>query len=138
MDKLGSRSDRCLFVGYPKESKGYYFYLPEEQKLFVSLRAIFLENEFLGEETGAAKVELSEVQQVEEPAHFSDNIEPDLIRSNLEPIEVSIRRSIGYRINQIDTTISWSGTAIPLNSMRTMRIRSLIWMQCRGQTLRNG
>ena len=29
-DKLGPKSDRCLFVGYPKESKGYYFYLPEE------------------------------------------------------------------------------------------------------------
>ena len=25
-NKLGPRSDKCLFVGYPKESKGYYFY----------------------------------------------------------------------------------------------------------------
>ena len=29
-DKLGPRSDRCLFVGYPKESKGYFFYMPVE------------------------------------------------------------------------------------------------------------
>ena len=50
------------FVGYPKEFKGYYFYLPEEQKLFVSLRTIFLEKEFLGGGTGATKVELSKVQ----------------------------------------------------------------------------
>ena len=32
IDKLGQRSDKCLFVGYPKESKGYYFYLPEKQE----------------------------------------------------------------------------------------------------------
>ena len=61
--------------------------------MFVSLRAIFLEKEFLSEGTVAAKVELSEVQQVEESTHLNDNTEPDLIRSNVEPIEVSIRRS---------------------------------------------
>ena len=61
-DKLGPKSDRCLFVGYPKESKGYYFYLPEEQKLFVGLRATFLKKEFLGKGTIASKIELSEVQ----------------------------------------------------------------------------
>ena len=25
-DKLGAKSDKCLFVGYPKETLGYYFY----------------------------------------------------------------------------------------------------------------
>ena len=24
-DKLASKYDKCLFVGYPKETKGYYF-----------------------------------------------------------------------------------------------------------------
>ena len=59
-DKLGPRSDKCHFIGYPKESKGYYFYNTEEQKLFVSVRATFLEKEYL---TGSAKanVELSKV-----------------------------------------------------------------------------
>ena len=61
-DKLGARSDRCLFVGYPKETKGYYFYHPSEQKLFVGLRAIFLEKEFLGEGTVASKVDFGEIQ----------------------------------------------------------------------------
>ena len=60
-DKLGPRSDRCLFIGYPKKSKGYYFYLEDEQKVFVALRAIFLEKEFLGEGTVASKIELGEV-----------------------------------------------------------------------------
>ena len=33
-DKLGPRSDKCYFIGYPKETKGYYFYLVDEQKVF--------------------------------------------------------------------------------------------------------
>ena len=35
-DKLGHRSDKYLFIGYPKETKGYYFYLSDEQKVFIS------------------------------------------------------------------------------------------------------
>ena len=30
IDKLGPRSDKCLFVRYSKEIKGYYFYLADE------------------------------------------------------------------------------------------------------------
>ena len=94
IDKLGPRSDKCLFISYPKESKGYYFYLPEEQKLFIRLRAIFLEKEFLSEGTIASKIELNEVQSIEEPTQSSKLIESDLTRSNLEPIvEISLKRS---------------------------------------------
>ncbi|KAL0288030.1 UNVERIFIED_CONTAM: Retrovirus-related Pol polyprotein from transposon TNT 1-94 [Sesamum calycinum] len=42
-DKLDSRSSLCRFIGYPKETAGYYFYDPTEQKVFVSRNAVFLE-----------------------------------------------------------------------------------------------
>ncbi|KAL0434658.1 UNVERIFIED_CONTAM: hypothetical protein Sradi_0173700 [Sesamum radiatum] len=45
-DKLDSRSSLCRFVGYPKETVGYYFYDPAEQKVFVSWNAVFLEKDF--------------------------------------------------------------------------------------------
>ena len=32
-DKLEAKSDKCYFVGYPKETMGYYFYHPLEQKV---------------------------------------------------------------------------------------------------------
>ena len=41
LDKLGAKSEKCLFVGYPKETRGYYFYNPSEQKVFVSKHATF-------------------------------------------------------------------------------------------------
>ncbi|KAL0378462.1 UNVERIFIED_CONTAM: Retrovirus-related Pol polyprotein from transposon TNT 1-94 [Sesamum radiatum] len=45
-DKLDSRSSLCRFIGYPKETTGYYFYDPTEQKTFVSRNAVFLEKGF--------------------------------------------------------------------------------------------
>ncbi|KAL0427739.1 UNVERIFIED_CONTAM: hypothetical protein Slati_2948700 [Sesamum latifolium] len=45
-DKLDSRSILCRFIGYPKETAGYYFYDPYEQKVFVSRNAVFLQRGF--------------------------------------------------------------------------------------------
>ena len=46
-NKLGPKSDKYLFIRYPKEIKRYYFYLTDEQKVFVSNRTVFLEKNFL-------------------------------------------------------------------------------------------
>ncbi|GJX04276.1 retrotransposon protein, putative, ty1-copia subclass [Tanacetum coccineum] len=35
-DKLKQRSVKCIFVGYPKETMGYYFYFPPENKVIVA------------------------------------------------------------------------------------------------------
>jgi hypothetical protein len=34
-DKLTPKSNECFFVGYPRETKGYYFYNKAEGKVFV-------------------------------------------------------------------------------------------------------
>nr|GEU65101.1 retrovirus-related Pol polyprotein from transposon TNT 1-94 [Tanacetum cinerariifolium] len=43
-DKLEQRSVKCIFVGYPKETMGYYFYYPLENKVVVE-RTIELDDE---------------------------------------------------------------------------------------------
>ncbi|GJS23307.1 retrotransposon protein, putative, ty1-copia subclass [Tanacetum coccineum] len=35
-DKLKQRSVKCIFIGYPKETMGYYFYFPPENKIVVA------------------------------------------------------------------------------------------------------
>ena len=62
-DKLDSKSDKCYFVGYPKESFGYYLYNPNEQKVFVSRHAAFLEKEFILEMASGSQIELDEVRE---------------------------------------------------------------------------
>ena len=72
-DKVEVKSDKCLLVGYPKETTGYQFYKILEQKLFVSKHTVFLERErererereFLLREDTRSKGELGESQSAQ-------------------------------------------------------------------------
>ncbi|GJU30435.1 retrotransposon protein, putative, ty1-copia subclass [Tanacetum coccineum] len=46
-DKLQQRYVKCIFVGYPKETMGYYFHYPLENKIVVERYADFLEKDFI-------------------------------------------------------------------------------------------
>ena len=57
-NKLESKLEKCVFIGYPKETVGYTF---SEGKIFVAKNGCFLEKEFLSKEVSGRKVELDEV-----------------------------------------------------------------------------
>ena len=63
-NKLKAKSNKCMFVGYPKEIMGYQFYNSLEQKVFVSKHVFFLEKEFLLKDNGS-KYDLEEVQDAQ-------------------------------------------------------------------------
>ena len=60
MDKLEARYFRARFIGYPKKTMRYYFYLPENRNVIVSHYTIFLEKEFIQDEGSRRKIELEE------------------------------------------------------------------------------
>ena len=60
-NKLESKSDKCVFVGYPKETAGYYFYHKTEGKVFVAKSGVFPEKEFLVKGLSGRTIELDEV-----------------------------------------------------------------------------
>ena len=62
-DKLDAKSDKCLFIGYPKETKGYQFYHLLEQKVFILRHATILVKELLLQEAIGSMVELDEIQE---------------------------------------------------------------------------
>ena len=64
-DKLEAKSNRFLFIGYPKETIGYQFYKTLNQRLFVSKHVAFLDKEFLLREDNGSKGELFEVQSAQ-------------------------------------------------------------------------
>ena len=78
--KLKPKSHKCTFVGYPKETKGYYFFDPKENKVFVARTGVFLEKEFLSRKD-TRNIELREVQQQE-------TIEPE-VEQNPQGVEGS-------------------------------------------------
>jgi len=44
-DKLEARSKLLYFVGYPKGTRGYQFYDPQEHTVIISTHAVFLEED---------------------------------------------------------------------------------------------
>ncbi|GKD98329.1 retrotransposon protein, putative, ty1-copia subclass [Tanacetum coccineum] len=60
LDKLQQRSVKCIFVGYPKETMGYYFYYPPENKIVVERYADFLEKDFILQKESGRNVELDD------------------------------------------------------------------------------
>ncbi|KAL2490482.1 Gag/pol protein [Abeliophyllum distichum] len=46
---MESRLELCIFVGYPKGTRGYYFYSPQDKKVFVSTNATFLDDRYIEE-----------------------------------------------------------------------------------------
>ena len=45
-DKLEPKSEKCVFIEYPKEIVGYTFYHRSEGKIFIAKNGSFLEKEF--------------------------------------------------------------------------------------------
>nr|GEY76710.1 hypothetical protein [Tanacetum cinerariifolium] len=92
-DKLEPRSIKCIFVGYPKETKGYSFYYPPENKVLVARNAKFLENSLINQEASGSLEDLEIIQQEDtHPSidtslnHEEDDLEIDKPQSDIIPI----------------------------------------------------
>src|SRR4051812_20513566 len=76
-DKLEPKAEKCVFIGYPKETIGYTFYHRTEGKVFVAKNGSFLEKEFLLKEVSGRKVELDEV--VEPSLELESSAAPEIV-----------------------------------------------------------
>ena len=76
-DKLKPKAEKCVFIGYPKETIGYTFYHRTEGKVFVAKNGSFLEKEFLSKEVSGRKVELDEV--IEPSLELESSAAPEIV-----------------------------------------------------------
>ena len=51
-----------FFVGYHKETKGYYFYNPSAHKVFVACKGVFLERECISQKPSGRNISLEKVK----------------------------------------------------------------------------
>ena len=59
--KLEPYTEVCMFIGYPKGTRGGLFYSPLDKKVFVSTNATFLENDYMTNFKPHSKVVLEEL-----------------------------------------------------------------------------
>jgi hypothetical protein len=88
-DKLTLKSDKCSFVGYPRETKGYYFYNKAEGKVFITRNDVFMEKEFLSKGVSGSKVQLEKIQKT--PKNISSLTNPiqevqDVVQQDVEAL----------------------------------------------------
>jgi hypothetical protein len=86
MYKLTVKSDKCFFVGYPREIKGYYFYNKAVGKVFVARNSVFMEKEFLSKGVSGSKVQLEEIQET--PENVSTPTDPIQEVQDVVPLDV--------------------------------------------------
>ena len=110
-DKLEPKSEKCVLIGYPKETVGYTFYHRSEEKTFVAKNGSFLEKEFLSKEVSGRKVELDEVTL---PAPLLES------SSSQKPVQVT-PTPISKKANDDDHVTSDQVTTEP---RRSTRVRS--------------
>ena len=60
--KLEPRTKVCMFVGYPKGKRGGLFYSPSDKKVFVSINATFLDDDYMTNFKPHSKVLLEELR----------------------------------------------------------------------------
>ncbi|GKB10313.1 retrotransposon protein, putative, ty1-copia subclass [Tanacetum coccineum] len=97
-DKLEPRSIKCIIVGYPKETMGYSFYYPPENKVFISRNAEFFENSLITQEASRSLEDLEIIQEEDtHPSintslhHEEDDQEINEPQSDINPIRKSSR-----------------------------------------------
>ncbi|GJS15720.1 retrotransposon protein, putative, ty1-copia subclass [Tanacetum coccineum] len=97
-DKLEPRSIKCIFVGYPKETMGYSFYYPPENKVLVAQNAEFLENSLITQEASGSLEDLKIIQEgdthpsINASSHHEEgDLEIDEPQSDIIPIRRSTR-----------------------------------------------
>ena len=103
-DKLEPKSKVCLFIGYPKETRGYLLYSHIDNKVFVTINAKFLENDYMNNFTPRSRVVLAKMTEtvIEQSMDETRN---DVVVSNTPQ----------------DTTYEMTSTLEPRRSGRSIR-----------------
>nr|GEV77640.1 hypothetical protein [Tanacetum cinerariifolium] len=94
-DKLQQRSAKCIFIGFPKETVGFYFYFAPENKIVVARYAEFFEKNLITQEVSGRNIDLKEIQD-EDTSPFEITSKIPMEVEGFEPPQeevISIRRS---------------------------------------------
>ncbi|GJU63131.1 retrotransposon protein, putative, ty1-copia subclass [Tanacetum coccineum] len=94
-DKLQHRYVKCIFIGYTRETMGYYFYFQHENKIFVARYAEFFEKNLITQEVCGRAIDLEEIQDEDtSPSEITSEIPMEV--EGFEPPQeedILIRRS---------------------------------------------
>nr|GFC58939.1 retrovirus-related Pol polyprotein from transposon TNT 1-94 [Tanacetum cinerariifolium] len=92
-DKLHQRSVKCIFVGYPNETMGYYFYFPSENKVIVARYENFLERDLISQKFSGRDNDLEDDHMDTLPSENTSKIPVESESLGSPPELIPVRRS---------------------------------------------
>ncbi|GKA02904.1 retrotransposon protein, putative, ty1-copia subclass [Tanacetum coccineum] len=127
LDKLQQRSVKCIFVGYSKETMGYYFYFPSKNKIVVARYVEFLEKNLLSQEISRRAEEFEEIQD--------DDTSPS---ENTSEIHMEVEEVEEHSLGNLNEPANYKATILDLESdkwldamnakMQSMKDNQVWWM----------
>ncbi|GKC12236.1 retrotransposon protein, putative, ty1-copia subclass [Tanacetum coccineum] len=142
-DKLEPRSIKCIFIGYPKETMGYSFYYPPENKVLVARNAEFLENSLINQEASGSLEDLEIIQEEDtHPSidtslnHEEDDLEIDEPQSDIIPIR-DLGEPANYKAALLDPeSDKWlNAMNVEMQSMKDNEVWVLVKLPPNGKTV---
>jgi hypothetical protein len=100
MNKMELKLNVCLIVGYPKGTRGYYFYSSQDKKIFVSTNVIFLEGKYIEERRSKRRVILEETKR-DNPKQMVSEIHTQKFLGGFAFLPPNVLDSSGREINVI-------------------------------------
>ena len=91
--KLELQTEVCMFVGYPKGTRGGLFYSHSEKKVFTSTNATFLENDYVQNFKPCSKIVLEEMVTELTPTNVpssSTRVEDEIHTLHVQPTQVNL------------------------------------------------
>ncbi|GJR71470.1 retrotransposon protein, putative, ty1-copia subclass [Tanacetum coccineum] len=142
-DKLEPMSIKCIFIGYPKETMGYSFYYPPENKVLVARNAEFLENSLINQEASGSLEDLEIIQEEDtHPSidtslnHEEDDLEIDEPQSDIIPIR-DLGEPANYKATLLDPeSDKWlNAMNVEMQSMKDNEVWDLVELPPNGKTV---
>ncbi|TYK08875.1 gag/pol protein [Cucumis melo var. makuwa] len=100
--KLEPRSRLCQFVGYPKETRGGLFFDPQENRVFISTNATFLEEDHMRDHKPRSKLVLNET--TDESTRVVDEVGPPSSVDETTTSDDGVEDPLSYKqtMNDVD------------------------------------
>nr|GFA49914.1 retrotransposon protein, putative, Ty1-copia subclass [Tanacetum cinerariifolium] len=165
-DKLHQRSVKCIFVGYPKETMGYYFYFPPENKVIVARYENFLKRYLISQKFSGRDNDLEDDHMDTLPSKNTSEIPveskslgspPELIlvrrfeRTTRTPDRVCLNIEVeddevgdlgeptNYKATMLDPDkVIWQGVMDEeMNSMKVMKVWIVVDLPPNAKVVRN-
>nr|GEU44682.1 hypothetical protein [Tanacetum cinerariifolium] len=142
-DKLEPGFIKCIFVGYLKETMGYSFYYPLENKVLVARNAKFLKNSLVTQKASRSLEDLEIIQK--EDAHPSiytslnheeDDLKVNEPQSDIIPICRDLGEPANYKVALLDHgSDKWlNAMNVEMQSMKDKKVWDLARLVAKGYT----